>query len=335
MNSFRLRDGRLLTWREYGDPDGRPVLYCHGTPGSGVEIESVFGAHASAARAGVRLIAPDRPGMGGSTYQHRRSVASWVEDVDQLLVAIGLVRYSILGYSGGAAYACTLLANRSHQVDRVALLAPAAPFEPQLSEGLDRNGVRIKALARRSPLVTRGLLGLVMRRPALRHPERLLQRLELTLPDSDRDALSVPSVRAGFVVMMRTAFQSGVRGVQTDLALMSEWRVPAGTSSRNVRIWQGKADTTGATPAMAQALHESLPDSRVLLTQDGHLSLVQHVLDEVFGYVAQRDDDVEVAGVASTSIDSPKRPDLGPRKPEHARRFSSRRETLAAQSPMA
>jgi pimeloyl-ACP methyl ester carboxylesterase len=63
-----LPDWRRLTYREYRAPQGRPVIYHHGTPSSRVKPEA-FGLPAAAAVSGVRLIAPDRPGMGGSDHQ--------------------------------------------------------------------------------------------------------------------------------------------------------------------------------------------------------------------------------------------------------------------------
>ena len=58
------RDGRRLAVEVWGAPDGVPVFLLHGTPGSrfGPRPREAF-LH----RAGVRLIAYDRPGYGGST----------------------------------------------------------------------------------------------------------------------------------------------------------------------------------------------------------------------------------------------------------------------------
>ena len=38
-NVLRLRDGRLLGYAEYGDPDGKPLFYFHGSPGSRLAAE--------------------------------------------------------------------------------------------------------------------------------------------------------------------------------------------------------------------------------------------------------------------------------------------------------
>jgi pimeloyl-ACP methyl ester carboxylesterase len=62
--TITLRDGRTLGYAEYGDPNGKPLLWFHGFPGcrlDGKLVEEAAGA------AGVRVIAPDRPGM---VYRH-------------------------------------------------------------------------------------------------------------------------------------------------------------------------------------------------------------------------------------------------------------------------
>jgi pimeloyl-ACP methyl ester carboxylesterase len=58
-----LPDGRKLGYNEYGQPDGLPVFYFHGTPSACVEWE-LFGNEELTGRLNMRLIAVDRPGMG-------------------------------------------------------------------------------------------------------------------------------------------------------------------------------------------------------------------------------------------------------------------------------
>ena len=42
MNEVRLRDGRRLSYAEYGSPRGAPIVHCHGAPSSHVEGEFLF-----------------------------------------------------------------------------------------------------------------------------------------------------------------------------------------------------------------------------------------------------------------------------------------------------
>ena len=73
-----LPDGRRLSWHEFGDPDGSPVIYTAGTPVSGLGGAS-YGEAARAA--GLRWISPDKPGYGASDYHRERTQISWGDDL--------------------------------------------------------------------------------------------------------------------------------------------------------------------------------------------------------------------------------------------------------------
>ncbi len=54
-----LPGGRRLSWHEFGDPDGSPVIHTAGTPLSGLG----GGSYDKTARAvGLHWISPDKPG---------------------------------------------------------------------------------------------------------------------------------------------------------------------------------------------------------------------------------------------------------------------------------
>jgi pimeloyl-ACP methyl ester carboxylesterase len=77
--SVRLPDGRSLAYTEYGAPDGKPVLYFHGLPGS--RLDPAMLDNGDLVKAGIRMIACDRPGMGGSDFQPGRSFSHWPADM--------------------------------------------------------------------------------------------------------------------------------------------------------------------------------------------------------------------------------------------------------------
>jgi len=104
-----LRDGRMLAYAEYGSPKGLPIIHCHGTPSSRVEGDLTF-SDTLAAELGVRIIVPDRPGMGRSDFQPNRCIVDWPNDVLELASALGLETFAVLGSSGGAPYAAACAA---------------------------------------------------------------------------------------------------------------------------------------------------------------------------------------------------------------------------------
>jgi pimeloyl-ACP methyl ester carboxylesterase len=98
---IKLRDGRSLAYSEYGSPTGKPIIYCHGAPSSRVEGDLMVSA-TTAAALGVRVIIPDRPGIGRSGFQPGRRIIDWPGDVLALAETLGLHSFAVLGSSGGA-----------------------------------------------------------------------------------------------------------------------------------------------------------------------------------------------------------------------------------------
>ena len=80
-----LADGRRVAYLEVGDPGGSPVISCHGGLSSRLDVQS---AAASSAALGVRVICPDRPGIGGSDPQPGRVLKDWPAEVEQLIAEL-------------------------------------------------------------------------------------------------------------------------------------------------------------------------------------------------------------------------------------------------------
>lgn len=114
-------DGRSLTYAIAGDPDGRPVVAHHGTPGSRLFAALLDDA---AREAGARLLVPDRPGFGGSDPPSAEYAPG--ASLVPLLAAESVDSAPVLAFSGGAA-AALATARDPDRVPRVALVAGAVP----------------------------------------------------------------------------------------------------------------------------------------------------------------------------------------------------------------
>src|SRR5205814_1021606 len=83
-------------------PDGPAIVWHHGTPDSGGIYRL---ARESAEQRGLRLLAYDRPGYGGSTPHPGRTVADAAVDVGAILDELGVERFATYGLSGGGPHA--------------------------------------------------------------------------------------------------------------------------------------------------------------------------------------------------------------------------------------
>ena len=125
-------DGEPIRVEEFGEPDGKPLLVHHGSPGS----RRLFRPDAeSAARGfGLRLLGYDRPGYGGRPRHEGRSIADAVVDVRCVAEALGIERLGVWGLSGGGSYALACAALLPELVTGAAVFASFAPYG---SPGLD------------------------------------------------------------------------------------------------------------------------------------------------------------------------------------------------------
>ena len=121
-----LTDGRKLTYDIYGDPQGVPVIFSHGFSDSHVIRHP---DDALTASLGVRWIAADQPGVGGSTPMKARKMVDWGKDMEQLADHLELGTFNVAGHSGGGPHALSIAYHLPDRVAKVTLASPVAPFD--------------------------------------------------------------------------------------------------------------------------------------------------------------------------------------------------------------
>jgi pimeloyl-ACP methyl ester carboxylesterase len=123
--TMSLGDGRTLGWADFGDPEGFPVINAHG--GLACRLDVAEAAEA-ATTAGIRLISPDRPGIGRSDALPARTILDWARDVAQLADHLDIDRFAVMGWSMGGQYAAAVGYLLPPRVTRVAIIAGALPL---------------------------------------------------------------------------------------------------------------------------------------------------------------------------------------------------------------
>ena len=268
---LRLADGRRLLLTRYGDLRGFPVLYCHGGLSSRLDVAS---AAPAARRAGVQIVAPDRPGIGGSDRRPRYQLLDWPGDVEQVADALGMPRFAVMGWSFGAAYATACAYALPDRVTRATLLASPIPRDwsgmiEQLNR-LDRFLLRGSATA---PVVDRQFLRLM--RATTRHAPRVF--LKQTLRSLDPQSRRAISRHPDAFVAATLAGLHDLDGVLDDYRI---WNRPWGFALQELRspvqVWHGRQDTL--CPAQwAERLAGVIPDAALtVIPEAGHFVAHDH-----------------------------------------------------------
>ncbi|KAJ4855979.1 alpha/beta hydrolase fold domain-containing protein [Trichoderma breve] len=119
--------GRIISFSEVGDPEGFAVFCCVGM-GLTRYITAFYDELALTLR--LRLITPDRPGVGDSEpYTDGTSTPlSWPDDVYAICQTLKITKFSLMAHSAGAIYAlATALRMPQHIRGKIHLLAPWIP----------------------------------------------------------------------------------------------------------------------------------------------------------------------------------------------------------------
>jgi pimeloyl-ACP methyl ester carboxylesterase len=281
--SVRLADGRRLAYREYGASGGQPLFYFHGWPGSRLDFAPNDDA---AAAAGVRVIAVDRPGIGGSDPLPGRSVLDWPADVAALADALAIERFAVLGFSFGGPFARACAYAMPERVSLAVLVSAVGPLKDPA------------AGARLLPRPLR--VGLVVARhwPTLALPFVWLNAREARPGQHSQDADTtavVPAVlgeaaaSAAMSASTVECFRPGLHGALDDLAAVARgegFRIE--DIAIDVQIWQGELDQ-GVPPAIGRSQERRIPRASARYVEDGgHMILISHAEDILAGVVGVR-----------------------------------------------
>jgi pimeloyl-ACP methyl ester carboxylesterase len=274
---LELPHGRRLAWAEYGTPQGRPVLYCHGYPGSRLEAQLAADA---AGRLGLRLIAPDRPGLGASDPRPQRTLTDWPDDIAALADHLGIGRFHLVGVSGGGPYALACAQRLGERLVAVLLACGLGELAaPAAAEGMAwplRQGV---LLYQRLPRVADWLNGHVAGPLLQAHPQALQRLMSSQLPPADQAVLDDPQVRDLLLASFAAAFAQGGAGPAEELAIYQRpWDIDLRRIRVPVQLWHGDLDNI-VPPAMGRRHAALLPNCTArFLPGEGHFSLlVRHM----------------------------------------------------------
>jgi pimeloyl-ACP methyl ester carboxylesterase len=283
--SLVLADGRKMSYAEYGATEGLPVFGFHGTPGSRFMFRLV---HEPAKRIGLRIIAPERPGFGRSTYQHGRSIGDWAKDVEALANYLGLDRFGVAGISGGGPYAAACAALLPKRVIAAGLVSPMGPV--CLPKEASRFESVQGAAFRRLPYFTPALHGAFSggRFMFLNAPNYMYRFLIARAGPADRNILSSAAIRQNLLDGVAEGLRPGVRGSIHEMKLFGQdWSLPLQAIEAPVVLWQGTADRN-VPVASALYLSEQIPNCELLLLEGaGHYWIFEHV-EEVLQTIKQR-----------------------------------------------
>lgn len=261
----RLGDGRAIGYAEYGRPDGFPVVNAHGGLACRLDVAA---ADPVATETGIRLISPDRPGVGLSDPLPGRTVLDWAGDVAELLDQIHVDRFAVMGWSMGGQYAAAVGHALRHRVTRVAIIAGALPLtEPGVFEELPLMDRVLTRASQRAPWTARQLFR-VMRFAAHIAPTAYGSLAARELGPADSAVIRDEGYGA-FARMTREAARQPSGAVEEYRAWMRPWGFAPEDLDVPVDVWAGTRDEL-VDPSWPRRLALRIPNATLNIRDGGH-----------------------------------------------------------------
>ncbi len=266
-----LPDGRRLCYSEYGDPHGVPVLHFLSL---GMSCHHFHPELRALADEGLRLITPERPGIGHSDPKAGYTAADIAEDMRHLLNHLGVRSCACLGYASGGLYALSFAALHPRRVRALSLVASLLPndFSRDFAEPFGR--VFLRQIAQQAPTLHAQLARLLLRHIE-QHPESFFLEHMRKACAADRLAAHVALRR-----MAHRSFCQAVSvspdGVIEDLRCTgAALRIDPGVLRMPCVLWHGHSDQVVRAEG-SRRFADLLPQGEYREVAGGHLIFYTH-----------------------------------------------------------
>ena len=251
----------MLSYREWGHRGGPLVLLCHPAP----VVQPGWDA---AGALGVRIVCPERPGIGKSTFQPGRSLFDWPADISELMSHLDAERFSVVGVSAATPYALVCGMVLPDKVDAVGLIAGTVPP--------DEERAGLAALARTDPPAALAEIE-SQAQSALDDLAASVRRVG-DRAEPDGALYRRPEVQTALLDAARETYRQGVKGAAYDTLLgVSPWGFGLADVQRPCMWWHGDTDAVVPLRDIQRAVASMPQPSLTVVPGVGHGICMTHV----------------------------------------------------------
>jgi pimeloyl-ACP methyl ester carboxylesterase len=280
---LKLSDGRMLAYYDNESMQGVSALFFHGFPASGYQGMSL--EHSKYATR-LRIISPDRPGLGGSDPNPNASVESFAKDLEELLNHLNIEKIQLIGVSGGSPYLTAAAAHLGDRAEKAILICPLGPL--CLKEVRSHMPKELKALLKVHRIVpwfaplyfNKGI------RVFEKDPYGQFEKIKLSFPPVDQQALKSEEFNEILVQSSLRAYQQGSVGVIADINnYLKPWKFDVKKINVPFSIWHGDLDER-VPLAVGQWYQRNLNKVQFqVVPGEGHFSLPWKYVDQVLPHI--------------------------------------------------
>ena len=274
-----LKDKRKLGFAEYGNPNEFPIIYCHGSQSSRLEMHyDIY----FAIKNDLRIITIDRPGHGISDFNPSGSILEFGKDVKQLIDHLKIDNFSVVGMSARAPFALGVAYLYPENINKVSIISGFAPFSNKNKKHLSTEVKMMLKLAKTFPFLLKIALKVQVKQLD-KKPKKALNGFLKIMSQPDQEILKKEAVIKVIENMFKEAYRKGSKGVAYEISniLVRNWEFELNEIQVPVTFWQGKKDNN-VPFQWAQYMSSKIKGSHLKeFPEKGHLLMFEYA-KEIF-----------------------------------------------------
>ena len=282
-----LPDNRVLSWFEYGCPEGKPLLVMENQAGNLPCHEPHHDWYVSQ---GLRVLVVVRPGFGISSPCPNGNFVDFAADLRYFCERLNLQKPILAGYCFGGPYALAAAAKYPSLFERVGVIGSIVPWQYMQAGQLDPMHNRLLKMVDRDPRLFIAL-GKLALRGVNRSPEKFFSFFSRVLDAKDASLINDPAVQAITLPQLRQRWFQGARVIIDDyLRVLRPWGFELTDITIPCLVWHGALDrSVQLEPARLMA--QAIPGARFhVLEEQGRYPVIecwQQFIEALAGSVPQ------------------------------------------------
>lgn len=235
-----ISNGQLICYREYGDPNGEPLIVLHNSYSSRLNVPP--NGDLIAKKVGRRVIIPDRPGYGKSPASDQYP-AYWCHQLAEFTDKIKLDRFDLLGSSLSVRLALDFANEYPCRLSKLLLVAPLLNTPSSDKEYFCDWLAVASELFERNPDFATEIYKLWCASASLRLDEHMKKNLATSISSAEKGVIDTNE----FIAVMNDNFRESVAqqcsGTVSDFRYcFSKTKLDISEISTRTEIWVGSED---------------------------------------------------------------------------------------------
>ncbi len=269
VKEVKLKDNRVISYMEFGDPNGTPMFLFHGWPTSALAGSP---NHQAALKTHIRLICPERPGYGASTLKPERTMLDWANDVAEIAEQLGFTTFSVLGVSGGGPYALACAYKLPHLISKAYIVCSILNLNDLRTHQIQTAGLLriLLSMSKNSKTFVKVTLH-TLKLLVDKSNSMAFSLIDKKIPERDHLALGGINAPQNFNENIKRGLSQGIVGAEQDIKIYTnDWGFDLADIKIPIAVWHGTHDTLTPT-SFAQYLHNKIPHSTLnIIEGEGH-----------------------------------------------------------------